>query len=646
MLQPQIPAAGFTTFADIERFEQTPLSAHDLPATTYEALQRGAQINPSAPAISFFLSGKTYDKPKVVTHQALLTKVTQTANALRRMGVGPGDVVAYVLPNLPETHMVIWGGSAAGRVLAINPLLEADQIADLLRAANTKVLVTLEKTPKADLWEKCRAAVISVPSVEQIVTCSVFDWMDGPAGAVFRFVSKARPKTLKIINRPIPITRFSDLIKGARGDALEFKAPKPQDISTMLCTGGTTGLPKIAPRTHASEVYDAWALSQFNPAIATAGASVLCGLPLFHSNAILVTGLLVFMSGGNVVLSTPQGYRGDGVFPNFWKIVDHYKIVTFSGVPTVYSALLDVPRDGLDISSVQFGACGAAPMPVELFNTFVEKTGIPIVEGYGLTEGAVASSLNPTHPQGGPRIGSIGLRLPYQDMRCAVLDGQDQFERWAAPDEIGVILISGPNVFDGYLIDSQNTGLFYEIDGQRWMSTGDLARQDADGYFWMTGRKKELIIRGGHNIDPKIIEEAMHSHPAVQMAAAVGRPDAKAGELPVLYYQGSEVSQGELAAFAAENIAERAAIPKDFIRLEALPVTGVGKIHKVTLNMMEIERTIRAEATENNIEIRALDVVQDTHRGVFARLQLSAASQRDTMRHLLGRYAFAVEFED
>ncbi|MCV6587385.1 MAG: acyl-CoA synthetase [Marinibacterium sp.] len=644
MTQTQPPETGFTTLADIEAFEQTPLAAHDLPATTYDAIKRGAAINPSAPALSFFTSGADYDKPKVVSHGELLAKVTQTANALRKLGLGPDDVVAYVLPNLPETHFTIWGGSAAGRVLAINPLLEADQIADLLKAANTKILVTLEKTPRSDLWEKCRAATIMVPSIEHIVTCSVFDWMDGAAASVFGALSRARSSKLRIINRPIPITRFSDLIKDAHADALEFEAPKPSDISTMLCTGGTTGLPKIAPRTHASEVYDAWALSHFNPTISKPGVSVLCGLPLFHSNAILVTGLLVFMSGGNVVLATPQGYRGDGVFPNFWKIVDHYKIVTFSGVPTVYSALLDVPRDGLDISSVVFGACGAAPMPVELFNTFVEATGIPIVEGYGLTEGAVASSLNPTVPDGGARIGSIGLRLPHQKMRCAVLDDDNAFQRWSDTDEVGVILISGPNVFDGYLIESQNSGLFYEIEGERWMSTGDLARQDSDGYFWMTGRKKELIIRGGHNIDPKIIEEAMHAHPGVTMAAAIGRPDVKAGELPVLYYEGDDIAAAELAEFAAEHVTERAAIPKDFVRLDALPVTGVGKIHKPSLTMLEIERAIRAEASAKGLAIADLELAQDNQRGIVAKLRMTSGTE--DMRHALGLYAFNVDYED
>ncbi|MBO9413578.1 MULTISPECIES: acyl-CoA synthetase [unclassified Ruegeria] len=637
---------GFTAHTDIQAFEATPLADRDIPGTTYEALRQGTSLNPDYPALSFFVTGDAYDRPRTLSHRELFAKVTQTANALRRLGIGREDVVAYVLPNLPETHFTIWGGSAAGQVLAINPLLEADQIADLLRAADAKILVTLEKTPKTDIWQKCQAAAASVPSLRQIVTCSVFDWMDGAVGTALRLVSKTRKSSLNVGGRTLPVTRFSTMIRGARADALEFDPPRPSDISTMLCTGGTTGLPKIARRSHASEVFDVWSISQFNPNTFEPGSAALCGLPLFHSNAILVTGLLVLLKGGHIVLATPQGYRGEGVIPNFWKIAERYKIVTFSGVPTVYSALLDVPIDGADLSSIKFAACGAAPMPVELFNRFVTTTGIPIVEGYGMTEGAVASSLNPRDPDGGTRIGSIGLRLPYQKMRCAVLNANDEFDRWADTDEVGVIMISGRNVFEGYMIDSQNRGIFFDIDGERWFNSGDLARQDADGYFWMTGRKKELIIRGGHNIDPKMIEEAMHAHPDIVLAAAIGRPDEKAGELPVLYYQsttGRDVPPQDLAAYAQDHIPERAALPKAFIRLDELPLTAIGKIHKPTLNMLEIERTIRAEAEAVGAVIESLEVTPDSQRGIVARLQ--AGTGREDLARRLGNYAFAVEFK-
>ncbi|MCG8442150.1 MAG: acyl-CoA synthetase [Caulobacterales bacterium] len=651
MTRMPISPAGIRSLEDIEALEATPLTAHDLPATTYDALKAGAAKDLTAPALSYFFNAKSMRAPFTLSHAELFAKVTQTANVFRQLGLGRNDVVAYVLPNLPETHYTIWGGSAAGRVLAVNPLLEAEQIGELLDAAQVKLLVTLEKTPRADIWEKTVAAAHRAPSIERILTCSVFDTMvgGGPAPAAMKLMGRWRSvqsPTLRLGDRTVPVSRLMDAVDRAPAEGLSFDPPGPNDISTMLCTGGTTGLPKIALRSHRSEVFDCWAVSQFNPDVGKPGAAVLCGLPLFHSNAILVTGLLPFMAGGHVVLATPQGYRGEGVIADFWKIVEHYRVATFSGVPTVYASLLETAREGADIGSVQFAACGAAPMPVELFNAFVKQTGIPIVEGYGLTEGAVASSLNPTQTDA-PRIGSIGLRLPYQDMRCAILDERDAFVRWAGVDEIGVILISGPNVFCGYLIDAQTEGVFIEQDGKRWLNTGDLARQDNDGYFWMTGRKKELIIRGGHNIDPKIIEDAMHKHPAVAMAAAVGRPDKRVGEIPVLYYQvspGADVSPEELAQFAQVHVTERAAIPKDFVPLNQLPVTAVGKIHKVALAMMEIERAIRAEAAALGVEPDAVDVVQDQSRGVMAKIRVRGECK--DLAQTLGRSAFAVDFED
>jgi fatty-acyl-CoA synthase len=284
-------------------------------------------------------------------------------------------------------------------------------------------------------------------------------------------------------------------------------------------------------------------------------------------------------------------------------------------------------------------------MPVELFNSFVAQTGIKIVEAYGMTEGVLASSMNPAQTDT-PRIGSIGMRFPYQDMRIGILNDRDEFERWADVDQAGVIFISGPNVFKGYLIDSQNKGIWLDHDGKRWFNTGDLARQDADGYFWMTGRKKELIIRGGHNIDPKIVEEVMHKHPAVAMAAVVGRPDAKVGEVPVMYFQktaGAALDLDELSRFAQTHVSERAAIPKEFVELDSLPVTAVGKIHKVTLNMMEVERAIRHEAQLHDLQISRLEVVQDASRGIVAKLSLQGG--QDAIAKALGQYAFQVDIQ-
>jgi len=218
-------------------------------------------------------------------------------------------------------------------------------------------------------------------------------------------------------------------------------------ITSCSSTCGTTGLPKIAMRRHGNEVANAWSAGQFLGDSIGPGKTMFCGLPLFHVNAVLATGLLPFSRGAHVVLGTPQGYRGEGVIKHFWEIVEHHRVHFFSGVPTLYSTLLEVPVAGRDIRSLEYGLCGAAPMPVELFRAFQERTGIRILEGYGLTEGVCVSSVNP--PLGERRPGSIGLRIPGQAMKAVILDDAGRYVRDCATDEAGVLVISGPNVFAG-----------------------------------------------------------------------------------------------------------------------------------------------------------------------------------------------------
>ncbi|PWR18297.1 acyl-CoA synthetase [Zavarzinia compransoris] len=624
--------------ADILAIERVPLADRRIPATPYDMLVAGAALAPDAPALSFFAAAKDFGRPAVWRHRDLIRDIHRTANMFRRLGIGRQDVVAFVLPNLPETHLTIWGGEAAGIVFAINPLLEAAQIAELLRAGRAKWLVTLAPTPGVDLWQKVVAAAASVPTLDGILSVGMGPYVKGGAGLALRTLARLRPP-----KATVPVLDFRRTMAREAGGGLNFAPPSGGDISSYFCTGGTTGLPKIARRTHFSESFDAWAMTRFVEGGFAPGKSIFCGLPLFHVNGQLVTGLAPWSRGAHVVMGTPQGYRGEGVLKQFWTLVEHYRLNAFSGVPTVYSALLQVPLDGHDLSSLDLALCGAAPMPAELFRDFQRRTGVRILEGYGLTEGACASACNP--PGAAARVGSIGIRYPYQDMKAVVLDEAGRYLRDAAVDEVGVLAIAGPNVFAGYLEPAHNDGIWIDHQGRRWLNTGDLARQDADGYFWLTGRRKELIIRGGHNIDPKVIEEALHGHPAVALAAAIGRPDPHAGEVPVAYVQlkpGAAVRDDELLAFATETIPERAAWPKAVRPIASLPTTGVGKIFKPALAIREIEDVIRREAATAGVTLAALDVVQDTKRGLLARID--AGEGGDALKAILGRYAFATEF--
>ncbi|MDQ0458316.1 acyl-CoA synthetase [Rhizobium paknamense] len=641
MSMPKTGAIQVTDITDISELERIPLAEREVPSSTYDMLFRGVSASPDAPALSFFLRAKEFKSPFTWSYRQLFSDITRTANALRRLGIGRKDVVAFVLPNLPETHFVIWGGEAAGIAFAINPLLEAEQISELLTAGKAKWLVTLEPTPGSDIWEKVAKAAATVPGLAGVLTVSVGPYIRGAAGLAFRALSKFR--RLRIAGTTLPVRSLRAELARENGEKLNFEAPKASDISSYFCTGGTTGMPKIAKRTHFSEVFDTWSTRLFVGEALSGANAIFCGLPLFHVNGQLVTGLAPWSNGLHVIMGTPQGYRGDGVIRSFWEIVEHYRIYAFSGVPTVYSALLQVPVAGRNISSIGYGFCGAAPMPVELFRNFEKATGIKILEAYGLTEGACVSSVNP--PTGERRIGSIGLRIPYQKMAVVRLDDAGRFAGFAEKEEVGVLAINGPNVFAGYVSAEHNEGIWLEIDGERWLNTGDLARQDAEGYFWLTGRKKELIIRSGHNIDPQVIEQAAYDHPAVQLAAAIGRPDAHAGEVPVLYVQikaDHALSETDILTHVIARIPERAAHPKAITILSTMPVTPVGKIFKPALSLLEIEIVIRKEANDCGVTLTNLLVVQDSRRGLLAKV--TAEGKAEVLREKLGQYAFQADF--
>ncbi|MCA8276090.1 acyl-CoA synthetase [Burkholderia sp. AU30280] len=641
---------GIATRDDVLAIEAQGLPA-DLPASTYEMICAGAAIDPSAPALSFFPSADAHRDAERWTYRELVRDITRTANLFTRLGVSSDSVIAYVLPNLPETHFVIWGGQAAGIVCAINPLLESEAIGSLLKAAGASVLVTLAPFPGTDLWQKVAAILHQVEPLRHLVLVNPADRVRGATQSAARTLQRDACTKLHgddglrgAVPAPIQIHDFGTAIARESGTALDnARRIQPGDMSSFFCTGGTTGLPKIAMRSHGNEVANAWSAGRFLGDSIGPGKTTFCGLPLFHVNAAMVTGLLPFSRGAHVVLGTPQGYRGDGVIKRFWEIVEHHRINFFSGVPTLYASLLDIPADGHAIDSLEYGLCGAAPMPVGVFRAFQEKTGIRILEGYGLTEGTCVSSVNP--PNGERRLGSIGLRIPFQAMKAVVVDDAGRYLRDCAVNEDGLLVISGPNVFTGYTRPDQNKALWLDLgDGKRWLNTGDLGRCDVDGYFWLTGRKKELIIRGGHNIDPAAIEEPLHRHPAVQIAAAIGRPDAHAGELPVAYVQlkpGMSATEHDLAAFMQLEITERAALPKHVRIVEAIPLTGVGKIFKPELKRRETRDALREALAQGGAPGASIDVTTNESGGMSVSVELSDAGLEPAARLVLGRFPFA-----
>ncbi|MEQ4720698.1 AMP-binding protein [Nonomuraea sp. B19D2] len=529
---------------DLPLVEAVPLAERGLPASTYELLRRTATTAQDAPALHLLGEGEAV----TWSYAELLARVHQAANLYTSLGLPPGGTVGLLLPNTGHTYAALLGAQAVGIANPVNPMLADQHIVDIFTLTKAEILVV-----SASVGEKAVRIAQSLTDLRALLV----------VGGDFEQLTAEQP-----------------------GDRLiTTHRPGPEDLAAYFHTGGTTGTPKIAPHTHAMEVYMAWALGCSGAYVG--GGVALAGLPLFHVNALHVTGLAPFMHGASVVSLGPLGYRDKTLMADFWRIIARFRVTAFSAVPTVYANLPPVP-DGVDISSLRAGAVGAAPLPGRVRADFEQAVKVPMLEGYGLTEATCASAATPAFA---PRAGSVGLRLPYQQIKAVTVDAAERPAGDCPPGQTGVLAISGPAVFPGYLGPDGPDPSGKIFDG--WLLTGDLGHVDADGYVYLTGRAKELIIRGGHNIDPRPVEESLLAHPDVSGAAVVGRPDAHSGEVPVAYVTvTAPVSETDLLAWAHTRAPEPAAAPKSVHVVQALPTTAVGKLFKPELVADAVRRVI------------------------------------------------------
>jgi fatty-acyl-CoA synthase len=296
--------------------------------------------------------------------------------------------------------------------------------------------------------------------------------------------------------------------------------------------------------------------------------------------------------GATLVVVSPAGFRDPDAVRDIWLTTHKHRLTILGAVPTVLGAMLNIPIGNSDISSLRYFATGGSALPVEVGRALADLTDKPVFEGYGMTE--TTSYVTFPAVGGDMCLGSVGIVLPHCRVRVVELDASGDITGDCAVGEIGVVVMKGPSITPGYVQSHHNEGSLL-ADG--WLNSGDLGRFDNEGRLWLTGRAKDLIIRGGHNIDPAVIEETLYQHPAVEMAAAVGKPDGYAGELPVVYIQlrpGAEADATELQAFAREHIPERAATPVNVFLIETMPLTAVGKIFKPALRWAAAE-TVFAE---------------------------------------------------
>ncbi|MDT8327940.1 MAG: acyl-CoA synthetase [Roseovarius sp.] len=627
---------SFTCRQDILDIEsKATWEALEKPDTLYQMLSHTARSFPDRPAISYQLFSGANDPSHTLTWKQFHDQCCQAANLFRSLKVGENDVVALVLPNCLETAIATIGGAIAGIVNPINPLLEPEQIAAILRETEAKVVVTLKSFPKTDIAQKTAEAVRHAPGVHTVLEVDLNRYLSPPKSWIVPLV---RPK--------IPTGNHADILNfnkamARQKTALDFPDATGDRVAAYFHTGGTTGMPKVAQHRYSGMIYNGWI---GHTLLFTEHDNVMCPLPLFHVFACHVILMAMIKSGAHVVFPTPAGYRGEGVFDNFWKLCERWKISFVITVPTAVSALMQ-RKVNADLSTVRNAFSGSAPMPLELFKRFESATGMTVIEGYGLTEATCLVSCNP--PAGEKKVGSVGVPFPYTDVRIYKTDAKGKPVECAA-DEVGEICISNPGVYAGntYTEAAKNVGLYHHDE---YLRTGDLGRIDPDGYVWITGRAKDLIIRGGHNIDPAEIEEALMAHAEVAMAGAIGQPDAHSGEMPCAYVElveGGTATGEDLLEHCKIHVHERAAIPKYVEVLAELPKTAVGKVFKPDLRKRAITRIYNAALAKAEIAAEVVIVVDDKKRGLVAQLRKIGDVDEEKLGHILGQFVRPWEWAD
>ena len=595
-----------------------------LPESTYQLLLDAARTWPDGIATQWIPDPGAYTDCLTWTYTDLAGTVTRIANGLASLGVRRPDAVTLCGPNTSQLFAATLAAQTAGIAAPVNPALSEERIAELIRRTGSRILVAAGPELNPPLWERL-VTVAREARMNAILAVRP----DGASG---------RPPALAA-DGGVPAAYLEDLIARQPSASLTaISLPAAGDLAAFVHTGGTTGAPKIAAHTHANQLACARGITESSGL--APGEAMLGGLPLFHVNALIVTGIAPMFGGARVVWPGPGGYRDPALYQHFWKIVKHYRIAAMSAVPTVYGTLARLPVDA-DISSLRLPIVGASPLPSALREGFARRTGARLLEGYGLTEATCASTW--TRP-GEERTGSVGRALPGQQVK-AVRIGEDGSQADCAPGETGVLTIGGPAVFAGYITDPGPGGpRVSRGDAVRdgWLDTGDLGKVDADGFVYLTGRAKDLIIRGGHNIDPRVIEEALLRHRAVAAVAAVGSPDPHSGEVPVAYVVPADPGQfdeNELLAWAGTSIGERAARPKRIYPLPAIPLTEVGKPYKPAL-----AADAAARATAEALASAALSAgfeVSAAHEDGQLVVTVTGADPGEVRAALAG-YAFAI----
>jgi fatty-acyl-CoA synthase len=562
--------------SDLRRIEAEGFDAFLPHRTPYAMLRARAEADPGRTATRFLRVDGDATQDQIFSYADFVTSIERAARLFRRLGVGPDDSVAILMPHTPHAQIALWAAAIAGRAIPLNYMLHPEHLSSLLKTSQAKIAVVLGENAEMAVWPKL---------VERLRRLEYIFDADGEGASADSDGN------------------FEQLV--ARESGASLPEPAPDSIAAYFHTGGTTGAPKLATHTHLNQAFVARAtalMCDLRP-----DDVMINGFPLFHVAGSFVYGLSVLGAGGELLVPGRLGMRNRSFISSIWKRISEYGVTMVGAVPTIISAISEIELNA-DISTLRAVLTGGSPLPTELAEALERKIRKPVRNILGMTECAGVVTIEPLH---GPRIAdSTGLHLPFTAVKAFRLDqGKALIAAPCEPGETGVIALSGANVGPGYSDGKLNAGTF-EPGG--WLVSGDLGHVDGEGRVFVTGRAKDVIIRGGHNIDPGQIENALLQHPAVLSAAAVGQPDSYAGELPVAFValkEGASADEADLLAFIKPLVSETAAYPKRVWVLDQLPLTPVGKIFKPALRAIAARKAIRAAIERSNIDATQFELV-------------------------------------
>jgi len=604
---------------DVRAIEQTPY-LDLLPSwSILGMIEHTSAVNPAKSAIVVADRHEPTRIKQRLTYAELAYLVRGIASSLREVSGTANPVVSILTPLLPESFIALWAGATAGIANPINPFLRIEHVASIMNAAGTTVLICGVAADGAGAWNEVGRLRAMVPTLREVWHVDHSSCLES-----FRQLADA----------------------GSRGEPGIEQSPDPHRTTALLHTGGTTAVPKLVRLTERGQLLNAWCSGTWNGS--GAEEIVAVGMPYFHVGGAVILSRAALLFGQTIVLVGPEGYRNPHLVARFWDFVQAHGVTQAGCAPTTAAAI--ATNNPARRAPAGFGIwAGGGAVPVQVAREFAAKFGVPLREGWGMTELQGALIINPNGVE--PRLGSIGLPFPYHRALCVPL-GSRTVSLDTTPGTLGVLAISGPCVTPGYLDTARNSDLFFDSTaGATWLNTGDLCTIDPDGYIWHRGRSKDLIIRGGHNIDPLAIETALLQHPAVLHAAAIGEPDRDKGEVPIAYVQprpGMSVTESELIEHCHREITERAAVPRVVRFIEAMPVTAVGKIFKPALRLDAVRHCIdavtRAVCRDSGVGVE----IRDAGGAIIVVLSVRDSSITDAAHNLrreLERYTFRVEIE-